>query len=188
VLRALLADRKAPDDALKANNGAVNAALAELFRYNRWANLRLIDACRELTAEQLDARGPGTSGSIRELLMHVVGGQQTSILRTKGRQHEGELARGSAWPGFGVLRGIAVSTSEELIRIAEAMEMDLDVDLTWRGKVHRYPMRLFLVEAVEHGVEHRTEIKVTMAGLDVERPDLDSWFYSDAAGYGQEVR
>jgi len=166
----------------------VNAPLADLFRYNRWANLLLIDACGELTAEQLDARGSGTSGSIRELLLHVVGGQQTSILRTKGRQHEGELGRGSPWPGIDVLRSIAVSTSDELIRIAVAMETDPEVDLPWRGKVYRYPMSFFLLHALEHGVEHRTEIKVAMAELGVNRPDLDAWPYSEAAGYGKEVR
>lgn len=45
-----------------------------------------------------------------------------------------------------------------------------------------------MVQAIEHGVEHRTEIKVTMAELGVDRPDLDGWFYSEAAGSGQEVR
>ena len=165
----------------------MNAPLADLFRYNRWANLMLIDACGELTAEQLDARGSGTSGSIRELLLHVVGGQQTSILRTKGRQHEGELGRGSPWPGIDVLRSIAVSTSDELIRIAVGMETDPEVDLPWRGKVYRYPMSFFLLHALEHGVEHRTEIKVTMAELGVKRPDLDAWPYSEAAGYGKEI-
>jgi len=165
----------------------VSAPLAHLFRYNRWANLLLIDACGELTDEQLDARGSGTSGSIRELLIHVMGGQQTFILRTQGRQHEGELARGSAWPGFDVLRTIAVSTSDELIRIAEAMETDPEVHLPWRGKVYRYPMSFFLLHALEHGVEHRTEIKVTMAELGVKRPDLDAWPYSEAAGYGKEI-
>ena len=121
----------------------MSAPLAHLFRYNRWANLLLIDACGELTDEQLDARGSGTSGSIRELLIHVMGGQQTFILRTQG--------------------------------------------LPWRGKVYRYPMSFFLLHALEHGVEHRTEIKVTMAGLGVKRPDLDAWPYSEAAGYGKEI-
>ena len=165
----------------------VNGALTGVFRYNRWANLRLIDACRGLTAEQLDARAPGTSGSIRELLTHLVGAQQTFILRTKGRQHEGELGRDSAWPGFDMLRSIAVSTSDELIRIADGMDTDPEVNLPWHGKVYRYPMSFFLVHALEHGVEHRTEIKVTMAELGVERPDLDGWSYSEAAGYGQEA-
>jgi len=167
----------------------VNGPLADLFRYNRWANRRLIEACRDLTAEQLDARAPGTSGSIRELLTHVVGAQQTFILRTKGRQHEGgELARSSAWPGFDVMTSIAVSTSDELIQIADAIDADPQVDLPWQGKVYRYPMSFFLLHAIEHGVEHRTEIKVTMADLGVQRPDLDGWSYSEAAGYGQEAR
>jgi hypothetical protein len=116
-----------------------------------------------------------------------VGGLQTSILRTKGRQHEGELARGSAWPGFEVLRNIAVSSSDELIKIAETMDADPEVDLPYRGKVYRYPMSFFLLQGLAHGITHRSEIKVTMAELGIERPDLDAWAYSEAAGYGQVV-
>jgi len=146
-----------------------------------------MDACSSLTEVQLDARAEGTSGSIRELLVHVVGGQQTFVLRTKGRQHEGELGRGSEWPGFAELRRIAVSTSDELIRIAEALDAEREVDLPWQGKTFRYPLSFFLLHALEHGVEHRTEIKVTMAKLGVERPDLDGWSYSESAGLGREV-
>jgi uncharacterized damage-inducible protein DinB len=47
--------------------------LAQLVRYTRWATLRLIDACLGLTDEQLATRAPGTSGSIAELPMHLVG-------------------------------------------------------------------------------------------------------------------
>jgi uncharacterized damage-inducible protein DinB len=43
------------------------------------------------------------------------------------------------------------------------------------------------LHCLEHGVEHRTEIKVTMAGLGVPVPDLDGWFYREAAGSGQDV-
>jgi uncharacterized damage-inducible protein DinB len=52
----------------------MNKPLAEIFKYNRWANLELLNACAALTDEQLDTRAPGTSGTVRELLMHVVGG------------------------------------------------------------------------------------------------------------------
>ncbi len=165
----------------------MSEALAEVCRYNRWANLTLIDACHELTEEKLDARATGASGSVRELLMHVVGGQQTSVLRTKGRQHEGEIGRGSAWPGFVALREIAVSTSDELISIAVSLGDDEEVDLPYRGKTYRYPKRFFLVHALEHGVEHRTEIKIVLAQIGVVTPDLDGWPYSEAAGYGREV-
>ena len=166
---------------------SMNAALVEIFKYNRWANLELIEACRSLTEAQLDARSPVTSGSVRVLLMHVIGGQQTDVLRTKGRQHEGELSRVSGWPGIDALYDAAVSSSDDLIAIAGEMGSAEQVDLPYLGKVYRFPKRLFLVMAAEHGVEHRTEIKVTLGALGIETPDLDGWPYRAAAGYGQEV-
>lgn len=165
----------------------MDLGLVEMMRYNAWANRTLLDACRELTNEQLDARLPVTSGSTRELLIHIVGGQQTFALRTKGRQHEGELHRGSAWPGMAEISRLATSTSEELISIAEQLDPERETDLPYVGKVYRYPIRFFLVHATEHGVEHRTEVKLNLAHAGVDTPDLDGWAYGEAAGYGAEV-
>jgi uncharacterized damage-inducible protein DinB len=165
----------------------MNRPLAETFRYNRWANLVLLEACRALTDEQLDARDPSASPSVRELLLHLIGGQQTFVLRTKGRQHEGELNRTSAFPGFDALTEIATATSDELIAIAEALEEDRELDLPYAGKRYRFPVSFFLLHALEHGVEHRTEIKLSLARPGVETPDLDAWSYAPVAGFGQEV-
>jgi uncharacterized damage-inducible protein DinB len=161
--------------------------LAEMFRYNAWANRQLFSACRSLTEEQLDIHVEGISGSVRELLMHIAGGQQTFALRTKGRQHEGELGRQSDWPGIETVIQIAASTSDELIAIAEGLKDDEQVDLPYQGKTYRYPKRFFLVHAMEHSAEHRTEVKVALAHLGIETPDLDGWNYARSAGYGQEV-
>ena len=51
--------------------------LVEMLSYSRWANLTLLEACRGLTLEQLAAQPPGISGSIGELMTHLVGSQQT---------------------------------------------------------------------------------------------------------------
>lgn len=163
-----------------------NAALAEMFRYNRWANLELFGACRTLSDETLDARAEGVSGNVRELLLHVAGGQQTQILRTMGRQHEGELTRTSAWRLDALVEAVRTS-SDELLRIAEDLDADAEVDLPFMGKVYRYPKRFFLAHAVTHGIEHRTEVKVALAQLGVATPDLDGWPYAAASGYGREV-
>ncbi len=160
--------------------------LAEMFRYNAWANRELFNACRLLTEEQLDLHIRGISGSVRELLMHIAGGQQTFILRTKGRQHEGELGRQSAWPGIETVIHIAESTSDELITIAEQLKDNEEVDLPYQDKTYRFPRRFFLVHAMEHSTEHRTEVKVALAHVGIETPDLDGWNYSQSAGYGQE--
>jgi uncharacterized damage-inducible protein DinB len=164
----------------------VNAPLAEIFRYNRWATITLLEACRDLPDDLLDFRGDGASGSVRELLVHLVGGQQSQVLRTKGRQHEGELTRQTAWPGWDTLLDLARSSSDELVAIAEALEAD-EQTLPFMGKVYRFPRSFFLAHAAEHGTEHRTEIKVSLLQRGLETPDLDGWSYAAAMGYGAEV-
>ncbi len=165
----------------------MNEPLAEMFRYNRWATATLLDACSGLSDEVLDAPLPGISGTIRQLLLHLVGGQQTQVLRTMGRQHEGEPTRTSAWAGFAALAAMAAASSAELTTIAARLEGEPSVDLPWAGRTYRYPVSFFLVYALEHGVEHRTEIKVALAQAGVATPDLDGWFYAQAMGYGAEV-
>jgi uncharacterized damage-inducible protein DinB len=163
----------------------MNRPLAELFRYNKWADLTLLDACGSLTPNQLEA--PAISGPVREVLTHLVGSQRTFVLRTQGRQHEGELTRQSPWPGFEALIEIALDTSDELMKIAEALDEDVEVDLPFMGRVFRFPRTFFLVHALEHGVEHRAEVKIALAQLGVETPDLDGWMYATAAGFGKQV-
>lgn len=165
----------------------MHLALVEMFRYNKWANLTLLQACRTLTDQQLDAEALGASGSVRVLLVHIIGGQQTFLLRTQGRQHEGELNRSSVWPGFDRLVDLAVSTSDELMEIAGGIDEHSEVDLQYMGRVYRYPARFFLTHALEHGVVHRTEIKLILAQQGIDTPSLDGWQFSDAAGYGHAV-
>jgi len=91
------------------------------------------------------------------------------------------------WPGFPTIRELAAASSDELIAIAASLTDEESVDLPYEGKTYRYPRSFFLLHAFEHGMEHRTEIKVTLAQAGVETPDLDGWFYSEAAGFGREV-
>jgi uncharacterized damage-inducible protein DinB len=165
----------------------MNQPLASMLRYNKWATATLLNACQSLSDEQLDSTPPGCSGSIRVLLMHLVGGQQTFVLRTMGRQHEGELSRSSGWPGFDELAAGAEQSSDDLSAIAERLGVDEDVDLPFAGKTYRFPKSFFLVHAVQHGMEHRTEIKVGLGALGIETPGLDGWDYAAAAGIGKEI-
>lgn len=164
----------------------MNQPIAEMLRYNRWATATLLAACRWLTAEQLAYRLPEASGPVRDLLLHIVGGQQTQVLRTQGRQHEGEFTRSSAWPSFDALAEAAARSSDALVAIAETLEVDSEVVLPYLGKAYSFPMSFFLVHAMEHGTEHRTELKLTLAHFGIETPDLDGWQYAAAAGYGKE--
>jgi uncharacterized damage-inducible protein DinB len=63
----------------------MTGTLLELFRHKTWATLRLIEYCQGLTDEHLDATIPGTFGTIRETLRHLVGADEGyfSILTRK---------------------------------------------------------------------------------------------------------
>jgi uncharacterized damage-inducible protein DinB len=166
----------------------MSKALADCLRYDRWANLALIDSCRGLTEDRLGLRATPSSRSVAELFQHLAGSELTFVFRTKGRQHEGESRHiEGAWPTFEVLRDVLASTGDELIAIATGLDEDELVILQYRGKRFEYPQGFFLLHAFQHGVEHRTEIKVTLALNGIDTPDLDGWFYSEAAGYGREV-
>src|SRR2546425_13075778 len=51
---------------------AMGEGLLETFRHNAWANRALLDACRELSKEQLGATAEGTYGSVLATLQHIV--------------------------------------------------------------------------------------------------------------------
>ena len=165
----------------------MNEPLAEMFRYNKWANLQLLDACRELPDEALDATIAGTYGSIRQTLRHIAGGEEDFVSRTQGRQHEGELRPGTPWPGFDRLAEILTRTSDALIAIAESLGEDRAVDLPFQSKTYRFPMSFFLTHAMAHGIEHRAQITLMLAQLGQASPDLDGWAYAPTAGFGQEA-
>lgn len=164
----------------------MNQPLAEMLRYNLWATTRLLEDCRPLSDDILDARVPGATGTIRELLVHLAGSQQTFALRTKGRQHEGELSRQSAWPGWDTLLEAARSAGEDLVQVAAALDADEDIDLPYMGKSYLFPKSFFLVHAMEHGADHRAEIRMALRSLGIETRDLDGWEFAAAMRYGVE--
>jgi uncharacterized damage-inducible protein DinB len=164
----------------------VNEPLARQFHYNRWANERLIEACRGLADKDLDAEGAGTYGSIRSTLQHVIHGQWAFLARLGG-QAQDPRALSRLWAGFDTLALASDETSDALIAAAETLGIDSEVVLAYMGKSHRYPRSFFLLHAVQHGVEHRTQIGMMLARLGHEPPDLDSWAFAEHTGLGEEV-
>ena len=59
----------------------MTTGLADFFKYNLWANLRLLDACAHLSDAQLDATTRGTFGSVRQTLIHIFAGEEGYVQR-----------------------------------------------------------------------------------------------------------
>ena len=134
----------------------VNEPLAQMFRYNRWANDLTIAACRVLTDEHLDQHLQGAEErTIRQTIFHVAEGQLDFLARINGQAQDWTRAR--AWQGFDALEKMAAAGNDALIAAAEAMSDDADVVVPYMEKRPVFPKSLFLTHAFAHGVLHRTE-------------------------------
>jgi uncharacterized damage-inducible protein DinB len=164
----------------------MNTPLAQIFRHSKWANERIIDACRALPDDKLDTRvfsGPGRS--IRETLFHLVAGQCDFLARLNGQSQD--PARPREWTGFAALTDLAEATGEALITAAESMIEDHDVVVPYAGKQPMFPRSFFLTHAFAHGAQHPTEIVLMLEQLGLPAPNLDGWEYAAAAGFGADT-
>ena len=159
----------------------MNEPLAEMFRYNRWANDRLIEACTDLSEQQLDGQVAGTFGSIRRTLVHLIGSQDVFLWRVASDDTalaaRAATMRG-AWWDPAILREFGERSSDELLAVALRAEQDYDVLLPpWEGRRETVNASFLLLHALAHGIQHRQQIVTTMSQLGLEPPDLDGWGY-----------
>jgi uncharacterized damage-inducible protein DinB len=52
--------------------------------------------------------------------------------------------------------------------------------VTWHGEMYEMPVSLFLVQAINHATDHRTQIKTALTQAGIEPPELDGWNWDDA--------
>lgn len=175
----------------------MNGALLALYRHQTWATLRLIEHCKGLEDEHLDATIPGTYGTIRETLRHLVEAEQgyLSIL-TRERFLTRDAAEAFVFPdplpdGPTTLDELA----ERIQRMGPQWEaLAQDADLPTREVTStdgwRFPGAVPMAQAVHHAADHRSHILSILGarGLALPEPNgLDLWGYAESAGLMQEL-
>ncbi len=158
----------------------------EFFRHNTMMNERLLDVCETLTPDQLAATVPGTFGSIRATLVHITNSQDGYAHRFLDRLRPPPVELGDR---FEVLRA-SYERSNALLeeaagRVGDGRLVQVSGDDpvgTWR-----MPGDLLLVQAVNHGTEHRSQIATILTTLGREPPAMDGWTYFFAAGHMIDV-
>lgn len=153
-----------------------------------WATERLIDACAELTPEQLRAPVPGVYGPILDTMRHLVStdGWYLTFFRdwknlveedaevTLSELRSATAANGAAW--------------KELL----AGELDAEQDIVEHGEGWDFhsPLGFRLAQVVHHGTDHRSQVCTGLTSLGVEPPGIDLWDYGEATGRtrGEDLR
>jgi uncharacterized damage-inducible protein DinB len=133
--------------------------LADAFEHHTWATLRLIDACQDLSAAQLETHVPGTYGSIVQTLRHIVAGDAFDLFVLDGNRNA--LAGDEASMGLSELRaameryGRAWATLLAGRLDPDAMVEEIDPDDGYRRWA---PIGIRLAAALNHATEHRTQV------------------------------
>lgn len=159
----------------------VENPLSELFHYNAWANLQLLDACQALSAEQLAASAPGTYGSIHATLAHIVGGEEDYLAVLTGVQPADPI-REDEPPSVAVLRDLAASIGEELAQAASQVGIHDTFPRQFDGQIYDLPAPRFLVQILSHSSEHRTHVTTIMSQHGFDAPNIEGWTYMHVMG------
>lgn len=149
--------------------------LADLFRHNLWANLMLIDFCAALPGDVLETNVPGTFGGVRETLTHLVGAEDLYLPALIGGPERRNPTLAETNPDLATVRERARQSGECLVAYAESVEGDPVLHVTWRGEPRQMPVSFFLVQAINHATEHRTQVKTALTQAGIEPPELDGW-------------
>jgi uncharacterized damage-inducible protein DinB len=156
----------------------MTSGLPDFYRYNLWANLRVLDACAHLSDARLDATAQGTFGSVRETLMHLFSAEEGYVRHFTGSTPTPPLKEFATFAGFDELRRRAERSGQALITIAE--QGDLSQIFHLDGGTYEAPAIIVLIQANNHAIDHRTQIATVLSQQGIEPPHLDGWSYNDA--------
>ena len=172
----------------------MKTTLLEMFRHKTWATLRLIAHCQGLAGEHLDATIPGTYGTIRDTLRHLVDAEEGyfSILTRKPFPNK-EVA--AAFTRRDRLADGPVPLDELAERIGrlgpqwETLAEDPDLEdrevTTTDGR--RLPAAAVVAQAIHHADDHRTHVLSILGARGLEVPELDLWAYAESAGQAKDL-
>ena len=153
----------------------------KMFEYNLWANVQLLELCSALNTEQLGVEMAGVFGRIHPTLAHTISAEGRYLFRLTGTSPWADDLDWEAMP-FAELLANAKLSGQKLVEIANTVDPATEYAVEWENNTFHFQAWTVLTQALYHGIEHRTQVKMLLTQLGVEHPDLDVW------GYGEAVR
>jgi uncharacterized damage-inducible protein DinB len=155
--------------------------LAQLYRHNRWANLRLLDFCLPLTQAQVTTAAPGA-------FMYGAYGSLVHLLLNEEGYWEAISAEKLDVPPFDMqhippladLRPRMEDVADRYIRLAEELPDDRIIEGEWQGERYSMPAYVPFLQCINHSTEHREQAKAGLSVAGLEPPQLSVWAWQDA--------
>ncbi len=166
----------------------MDAGFVALFRHHAWATDRLLAACEGLPEEHLEFVTQGTYGGLGSTLRHLVEAEERYVSRLRGEgerpgpapnQPDPPSPPEALAPSVRVLRRRVRASAEALVELAASFEPDTVLHTTFRGEPVTVPAIVLFAQALDHGGEHRTQVRHALTILGYEPPDIDAWAWDE---------
>jgi len=141
--------------------------LAELHRFNAWANRSLLAGVRQLSAEQLDEQPEGMYETVRGVLVHL-----TQVEHSYLRMIRGEPREQLSWElPLDEIARLLEETDAGLIEAAASGSADQRVRIPWFERDFTVPQ--MLRQVLTHSANHRADLNGWLPRFGVESTDQD---------------
>jgi len=147
-----------------------------LYRYNAWANARILNTAANLTVEQFLAPAPFSHGGLRGTLAHTLSAEWIWRQRWEGHSPAKTLML-EDFPTFEALLDRWQEEERRLMAFVNNIsDADLDSPIHYRttgGKPYENILWHLMVHLVNHGTQHRSEAAAMLTGFGCSPGDID---------------
>lgn len=155
--------------------------IRDLYAFNRWANLRFLDAVEPLTPGELSRDLESSFPSVLATLTHLLGAEWVWLARWKGTSP-------TTFPDAAALDSLPAIRArwdalweEQQAYLAGLTGSELAAPLAYRnmaGQEYSQPLAELLRHVVNHGTYHRGQVTTMLRQLGHAAPstDLVTWY------------
>jgi uncharacterized damage-inducible protein DinB len=159
--------------------------LDELYRYNRWANLRVLDSALTLTREEFVQTIPSSFPSVRDTLVHVLWAEWIWLQRWKGQSPTANFLPADYSDAAAVrARWTEVEDGQqEFIRSLDESALARNVRyVNLRGETWEYALWKQMLHVLNHSTYHRGQAATMLRQLGRTPPSTDLLVFYDEGG------
>lgn len=162
----------------------MNETLLDAFRHNSWATKQLLNACRDLSEEELMRPAVGSYGNILSTFNHIIMSDASYVRRFS-----------SSVPAWWTTREESADLDQLSSRVDEtaqlwgqvlAAPLDAEQLLILDDGAYETHAGVIIAQSLHHGNSHREQICAMLTGLGLQPPDVQVWAYADATGRGRD--
>ena len=165
------------------------AEMVALFKYNAWADRRVIEAASALTREQFTKPMGSSFSSVRDTLAHIYGVEWLWLERFQGRSPSA-LPDNPEFVEIAILKASWAAFEPKLLNFVRGLTQEgLNGVIEYRTMkygVYRNPLWQSMLHLVNHGTYHRGQITTMLRQLGAQPilTDLMHFYREQTAAAG----